>query len=262
MKKINLSLLSLIISLLALCFILYERQSVKKDYTEIAENSGAVWSTYGELTAGNIGADFDFLIRDTNDTAMALTGTQKRYKWSSMLADMIASHLDADESSDATLTELGQVHIRGDEDSISFHMGAGGEVAGEVSVSVIKTAAASVDPGSWYDSDHEMFLFKVRSDVYPNGIIIDEWEVSCNVDPDVEIDADLRYADDWIGLANPVDIDEIDTTNGTSSEDTDANINGGSAIPVNKVIYIGFDDDPEGTCTQMHFEMEFHGEED
>jgi hypothetical protein len=63
-------------------------------------------------------------------------------------------------------------------------------------------------------------------------------------------------------LANAADIDEIDTTNGTSSEDTDSNINGGSAVAAGKVVYIGFDGDPEGTCTQMIFSMLFHGEED
>ena len=58
------------------------------------------------------------------------------------------------------------------------------------------------------------------------------------------------------------DIDEIDTTNGVSSEDTDANINAGAAVANGKVIYIGFDADPEGTCVQMIFEMWYHSEED
>ena len=84
--------------------------------------------------------------------------------------------------------------------------------------------------GAPFSSPDEMFLIEVHSDVYPNETIIDEWKVSCNVDPDVEIDAALRYADDWIGLSNATDFDETDITNGTSSEDTDANINNGSAI--------------------------------
>ena len=166
------------------------------------------------------------------------------------------------ESADATLTALGQVHIRGDEDRFSAHLGAGGEIAGEATKSFIEYVSVRFDPGAWYDSDAELFLFTVSSKKYPNGIIIDAWSVSCNLDPDVEIDADLRYADAWIGLANAADIDEIDTTNGASSEDTDANINGGVAVAAGKVIYIGFDADPEGTATQMIYEMWFHSEED
>lgn len=167
------------------------------------------------------------------------------------------------ESTDATLTALGQICIRGDEDRISYHVGAGGEVAGEVTKSVLSMIAFSIDPGAWYDIDAEIFLFEVRADVFPNGIIIDEWECSCNINnPSPEINADLRWADAWIGFGNAADIDEIDTTSGISSEDTDVNINGGAAVAAGKVIYIGFDGDPEGTCVQMHFEMLFHAEED
>lgn len=132
------------------------------------------------------------------------------------------------------------------------------EVTAEnVSVSVILHKEKTLDPGSWYDSDEEVFLMTI-GDEAPSGIIIDEWRCSCNVDPDVEIDADLMYADAWIGLANAVVIDEIDTTNGVSSEDTDANINGGAAIPNGKIYYLQFDADPEGTCTQMIFEWWYH----
>lgn len=173
-----------------------------------------------------------------------------------------ATTLTSDESADAALTTLGQIHVRGDEDRVSYHAGAGGEVAGEVTVSVLEMVAASMDPGTWYDSDTEAFLMEVHADVYPNGIIIDEWKVSCNCDPDTEINADLRYADDWIALTNAADIDEIDTINGVSTEDTDSNINSGTAVAAGKVVYIGFDADPEGTCTQMQFTMIFHAEED
>jgi len=167
-----------------------------------------------------------------------------------------------DESADGTLANLGEVHVRGDEDRYSMHMGAGGEIAGEATKSMLEYGAWSCDPGSAYDSDAEWFLFKVDAEVWPNGIIIDEWSCSCNVDPDVEINADLRYADAWIGLANAADIDEIDTTSGTSTEDTDASINSGAAVAAGKVVYIGHDGDPEGTCVQMVFEMKWHGEED
>ena len=43
-------------------------------------------------------------------------------------------------------------------------------------------------------NDTELFLLTVGDDS-PEGITITEWKSSCNVDPDVEINADLRYAD-------------------------------------------------------------------
>jgi hypothetical protein len=162
---------------------------------------------------------------------------------------------------DLTLGTEGQVALKSHEDAVAYHSGSSGEISGEVLVSHLQMLSVSFDPGSWYDSDAELFLFEVHADKFPNGIIIDEWKVSCNVDPDVEMNADLRYADAWIGLANAADIDEIDTTNGTSSEDTDANINSGNAVAAGKVIYIGFDGDPEGTAVQMNFMMIFHAED-
>lgn len=173
-----------------------------------------------------------------------------------------STEIDNDESTDAALSTLGQIHIRGDEDRFSAHVGAGGEIAGEVTKSFLTMVSVTVDPGAWYDSDTELFLFEVHADKFPNGIIIDEIKVSFNVDPDVELDADLRYADAWIGLANAADIDEIDTTNGVFTEDTDANINGGAAVAAGKVVYMGMDADPEGTGTQMNITILLHSEED
>lgn len=139
----------------------------------------------------------------------------------------------------AWITETGTGSIAFGEDAI-FHC--------------LKQLTLTVDPGSWYDVDTEIFLMDVDSSA-PDGAQIYKWKLSCNVDPDVEINADLRYADAWIGLANATDIDEIDTTSGTSDEDTVANINSGDAVSNGKVIYIGFDGDPEGTCVQMIFQM-------
>jgi hypothetical protein len=119
----------------------------------------------------------------------------------------------------------------------------------------------ATDPGAHYDVDTELLLFEVEASKWAGGFTFTEWSLSCNVAPDTEINADLRYADAWIGLANPADIDEIDTTSGTSSEATPGNINGGAAVAVGKVIYIGFDGDPEGTCVQMIFKWCGYGPE-
>lgn len=163
---------------------------------------------------------------------------------------------------DATLTALGQVAIDGVEDAIAIDFGAGGEIQGEAQISGLNTIHIPILlPGNWFATSSTVFLFTIGKEA-PNGIIIDQWTLSCNVDPDVEINANLKYADAWIGLANAVVIDVLDTTNGTSSEDTDADINGGAVVPNGKVVYLEFDADPTGTCVQMIFEMVEHREED
>lgn len=48
----------------------------------------AKWSDFGELTSGNVVDGDDFLVRDVSDTAMAGTGTQKRFSWSSLKTDL------------------------------------------------------------------------------------------------------------------------------------------------------------------------------
>lgn len=160
-----------------------------------------------------------------------------------------------------TLANAGEIHIDLAQDAIALHLGAGGEIAGEAQISALTSISLTLDPGTWYDINAQVFMFTI-GDEGPNGLTIDEWRCSCNVDPDVEINANLKYADAWIGLANDVVIDIIDTTNGVSSEDTDANINGGVAVANGKVVYLEFDADPEGTCVQMIFEMWYHAEED
>jgi hypothetical protein len=161
---------------------------------------------------------------------------------------------------DVAVTE-GQVQQKSHEDALAFHFGSTGEIQDEALVSGLDHLVWAGDPGAAYDEDTEIFLLTVGDD-YPSGMMIVEWKVSCDVDPDVEIDADLRYADAWIGLASAADIDEIDTTNGVASEDTNANINSGTAVANAKVVYIGFDADPEGTCSQMIFEMWMYAVED
>ena len=144
-----------------------------------------------------------------------------------------------------------------DSSRVRYDYEAHAEIAGRVRQNNIKHIAISCDPGAWYDSDAEIFIMTIGDDA-PSGIIIDEWKTSCNVDPDVEVAATLNYADAWIGLANAVTIDTLTTTTGTSSEDTDANINGGAPIPNGKVMYILFTSDPEGTAVQWIVDIWYH----
>ena len=163
---------------------------------------------------------------------------------------------------DVTVTSTHNIEVDTVENQLVIDFGSGGDEGdGEAAFSPILKGSIAIDPGAWYDTDTQVFLTEI-GDEAPNGIIIDEWKCSCDVDPDVEINANLKYADAWIGLANSAVIDAIDTTNGASSEDTDANINGGAVVANGKVIYIEFDADPEGTCVQMIFTMWWHVEED
>lgn len=149
------------------------------------------------------------------------------------------------------------------DDAFAVYDSQGGEVTGEVQISVIDHIALTFDPAWAYDQDanHRVALFTIGDD-YPNGIIIDEWRVSYLADPTTELDANLKYADAFIGVANAALIDALDTTNGASTEDTDASINGGAAVANGKVIYIEFDADPTDANVELCFEMWFHAEED
>lgn len=163
---------------------------------------------------------------------------------------------------DATLSNAGEIATDGVDDAIEVHFGAGGEIAGEASVSAINTTAVTVAPGLHYDVSSQVSLFQI-GDEAPNGITIDEWKVTCNVDPDTELDLDLKRASAWIGLTGATVIDVLDTTNGTSSEDTDANINSGAVVANGQYLYLEFGTDPAATtCATMMFQMWFHAEED
>jgi hypothetical protein len=172
-----------------------------------------------------------------------------------------------DESADAALTALGQVHIRGDEDRFSAHAGAGGEIAGEVTRSFLNPVEVCFDPAYMYDQEstgRNVPLMEVFTKVYPNGIIIDYMEVEYNKDPTTELTSfDINYADAWIGLANTVNIvSNAATTAGVWSEDTDSNFNSGTAIPAGKFIFLHFDADPTDANVVLCVRTIFHAEED
>lgn len=129
----------------------------------------------------------------------------------------------------------------------------------------IQHMSVTIAPGPHYDIDTQVFLFTVGSgltagrDDMPNGIIIDSWKISCNVNPTTDLDLDLKRADAWIGLGTATVMDVLDTTNGFESETTAANINAGATVANGQVIYLEFGTDPAATtCVQMVFEMWFY----
>lgn len=161
---------------------------------------------------------------------------------------------------DGTLGNAGEVHVDLAEDALAMHFGAAGAIAGEAQITALVTIDVPMDPGTQYVIDTDARLIELGLEV-PNGFKIIRWSVDFGMDPDVELDADLCYADDW-AETNEVVIDVLDTTNGTSSETNPANINGGVAIATGKRLYIRMNADPEGTGDQMSFRMQGYAEED
>ena len=163
---------------------------------------------------------------------------------------------------DQALANAGEIGIKVDEDLLIFHGGAAGEAQGEYGMSTLDHIVWTGDPAAAYAADTQAYIMKVGDD-YPHGLTIVEWSLSCNVDPDVEPDLDLKRATAFIGLGSAAVMDVCDTTNGVASEDTASNINtDGSPVANGSIIYLEFDSDPAGTCDQMVFEMWAYAEED
>ena len=165
-------------------------------------------------------------------------------------------------TSDAALSNAGEIYLNVTDDQLAFHAGASGEAQGEVAISLLQHKTWSFDPKAVCDGAVDrLFLMKVGDDA-TEGIVIVEWSLSFEADPTTEIDADLEYADAYIGWANATVIDILDTTSGVSSEDTNANINGGAAIANGKVLGIDFGTAYTETTHQIIFEMWYYAEED
>jgi hypothetical protein len=164
---------------------------------------------------------------------------------------------------DVAGVNAGDVAVDVAEDQFMVEMTGGGECTGECVLTPINSISVVTDPGAWYDTDTQIFIMTV-GDEAPNGIIIDQARLACNTaSPSPELAIDLKYADNFTALANATNIHaSVDTSSGLFNDDTDANFNSGNAVANGKVIYLEFASDPEGTCTQMIFEMWYHAEED
>ena len=124
--------------------------------------------------------------------------------------------------------------------------------------SVLYCGYATFDPTSAYDQDtstRNLPLMDVDSTKYSSGVTFQKWAVTYTTgDPTTELNANLYYADNW-SWSNETSMDVLDTTSGSSSESTPANINGGSAVAAGKVLYIGFDADPTDDNVLVHFKF-------
>ncbi len=118
----------------------------------------------------------------------------------------------------------------------------------EVPSSVQVLDKTIVDPYSMYEIDTQVFLMRTRTDIKILRVIVE-----CDADPATEITGDLKSADSFIGLANPVLITDIDTTNGKRDEDEFDE----DEIDLLKVIYLQFDTQPDENIKQLHIHIEY-----
>ncbi len=107
-----------------------------------------------------------------------------------------------------------------------------------------------IDPNAVYGKDSCICIWN-KTNV---AIVITNLEVSCGADPTTEPTGDIKYADAFIGRANPVVINDFDTTNGVRS---DSSITSGS-VASGKCIFIRFDAEPEAAMTQITFDISYH----
>lgn len=98
------------------------------------------------------------------------------------------------------------------------------------------------NPNAVQSDDNEVCLWPVTD----ADLTISKITVTLNASGN-EVAGDLKYADAFIGLANPVVINTFDTTSGVLADDS---ITVG-VIPAGKCIYFAFDSSPHVDITQM-----------
>ena len=250
---------------------IYDTDNTPVNGTELVIQNGGSNTLNMTTVAGQQQLFPSYVVIEQGEAVTFIYHTDRWYELARAVANVTFSSIDmgsgtfdlpSQASSDLTLADLGKIGIDDTDDSIAWHDGANGEIAGEVQLSGIIHKAWSFDPKAVCDGAVDrLFLFTV-GDEAPNGIIIDEWKVSFEANPTTEADLDLKYADAFIGVANAAVIDVLDTTNGASSEDTDANINGGVAVANTKSVYLEFGTAYTETTHQIIFELWYHSEED
>jgi len=169
-----------------------------------------------------------------------------------------------DESSDAALSNLGEVHVRGDEDSFNLHFGTGGEIAGEATISGLEHIAVTLDPSWAYDQEstyRSVPLFKVGDDA-KNGITLVEWKVNyVGGDPTTELDMDLicDTTPDYNTAADATVMDVLDTTAGASSADSGFDC---ATCANGSNVYFHFGADPTDANVMITVDLWFYREAD
>ena len=236
------------------------------------QQTAGTWTDYDNAASGVIADADTFLFYDTG---VAL----KELSWANLKTDIGSASLTItgtwnagggtleipNGTADVALGNAGEINLNTTDEQLSVHSAADGEISGEVAIPLLQHVSVIFDPDWAYDADgtnHNLPLFKIGDDA-PEGIKIVEWLFSCST-ASVSINANLYFADAYQTWGNETLIDVIDITAATSStEDTNGSIYGGATIPYGKVIYIGFDADPNlGDDDLVVFEFWYYTEED
>ena len=85
------------------------------------------------------------------------------------------------------------------------------------------------------------------------AITINDIEISCDKDPNAQISGNLFYADAFIGTANPVAIDKINTTSGVLVDGSISN----ASVAAGKCIYLAFDAQPSAGILTVNFNIKY-----
>lgn len=86
----------------------------------------------------------------------------------------------------------------------------------------------------------------------PAAFHITSMKASCEADPATELNWNLMYADALIGLANPVTLATLDTTNGAYTSGAVS-----LAVPANKCLYLLFDAEPDANIDEVVIDVVF-----
>jgi hypothetical protein len=225
-----------------------------------AEAAGAKWSTYGDLGSGTVADADTFLILDQT------ASIQKQYKWSDFKTDISSFsvlEIPNDTSTDASLSNQGEIHMRGDEDRISFHFGSSGDISGEATLSWIQHVSVVFDPAWAYDQEDTyriVQLFNLMGPDLPNGLTIVEWRTSfvsatrtTNLDMDLMCDTDLNPTGGTV-----MDVLDILSSNQASTATSGFD----SATCTSNWMYLRFGADPTDANELLSVEIYFYAEED
>lgn len=115
-------------------------------------------------------------------------------------------------------------------------------------ISIKSIERTILDPYSSEDIDAQIALGWID-----NAMTISRIRVQLDADPATEINANLKFADDFVSLANATLIDVIDTTNGTTDNTSGFD---DATIPAGKFLYVEFDAQPIAAITQMHIRVD------
>jgi hypothetical protein len=85
------------------------------------------------------------------------------------------------------------------------------------------------------------------------AITVNNIDVTCNANPSTQISGNIVYADAFIGTANPVVINDFNTTSGVRHDATLVS----SSVAAGKCIFLAFDAAPDAALKLINFNIKY-----